>query len=64
MTYTMKLMLSIFVCSIALALTFMVLAMVTYDDKWEDIMNKASITFGFIWICSIIGIILTWIWGW
>ena len=64
MTTTMKLMLSIFVCSIALALTFMFLGVATYDDKWEDIMNKASITFGGIWICSIIGIILTWIWDW
>ena len=64
MTFTMKLMLSIFVCSIALAITFMGLGMATFDEKMEDIMNKASITFGGIWACSIIGIILTWIWGW
>lgn len=64
MTFTMKLMLSIFVVSIALAISSICLEMTTIDDKWQDIMNKASITFGFIWVCSIIGIILTWIWGW
>lgn len=64
MTFTMKLMLSIFVCSIALAISSICLEMTTFDEKMEDIMNKASITFGGIWVCSIVGIILTWIWGW
>lgn len=64
MTTTMKIMLSIFTFSIMLAITFTVLGEVTFDDKREEIFAKASIVFWLIWVCSIIGTILTWIWGW
>lgn len=63
MSFIMKIMVSLVICSTAGFLASCVAADIC-GRKWETLFNRILVSEFFFFMCSLVGFLVTWIWGW